>query len=55
MPFPEVRRVIYKKSPLDRVICQLKFPPVLRIDADMPVEFQDCIRREFPNYDEKSN
>lgn len=53
MLFPEVKRVIYKKSPLDQVICQLKFPPILRIDADMPVEFQDCVRREFPNYAEK--
>ena len=51
--FPEAKRVIYKKNPLDRVICQLRFPAILRIDAESPVEFQDRVRREFPNYAEK--
>ena len=54
MSFPKVERVIYKKNPLDRVICQLRFPPILRIDAESPVEFQDCVRKEFPYYSEKN-
>jgi len=54
MPFPEVKRVIYKKNPLDRVICQLRFPPILKIDAEIPAEFQDKVRTEFPNYSEKT-
>jgi uncharacterized protein (TIGR04255 family) len=53
MLFSEVKRVIYKKNPLDRAICQLRFPPILRIDAEPPVAFQDCVRKEFPNYSEK--
>ena len=53
MLFPEVKRVIYKKNPLDRVICQLRFPPILRIDVEPPVEFQDHVRKELPNYSEK--
>lgn len=52
MPFPEVKRVIYKKNPLDRVICQLRFPPILKIDAEIPAEFQDRVRKDFPNYSE---
>lgn len=54
MPFPEVKRVIYKKNPLDQVICQLRFPPILKIDADIPAEFQDSVRKDFPNYSEKT-
>lgn len=54
MLFPEVKRVIYKKNPLDRVICQLRFPPILRIDAETPVEFQDRVRKEFPYYSKKN-
>ena len=54
MLFPEVKRVIYKKNPLDRVICQLRFPPILRIDAEPPVKFQDRVRKEFPYYSEKN-
>jgi uncharacterized protein (TIGR04255 family) len=52
MPFPEVKRVIYKKNPLDKVICQFRFPPILKIDAEIPAEFQDKIRKDFPNYTE---
>lgn len=52
MLFPKVKRVVYKKNPLDQVICQLRFPPILKIDADIPAEFQDRVRKEFPNYSE---
>lgn len=54
MPFPETKRVIYKKNPLDQVICQLRFPPVLKIDAEIPADFQDRIREDFPNFKETS-
>ena len=54
MPFPEVTRVIYNKNPLDEVICQLKFPPILKIDTEIPVEFQEKVRAKFPMFSEKS-
>lgn len=54
MPFPIAQRVIYQTNPLEQVICQLRFPPNLRIDAEIPVNFQDRIRMEFPNYSETS-
>jgi len=53
MPFPEAKRVIFKKNPLDSVVCQLRFPPILRIDTEIPSEFQEAIRQEFPNYEEE--
>ncbi|MBC8182975.1 TIGR04255 family protein [candidate division KSB1 bacterium] len=52
MPFPEVKRVIYKKNPLHQVICQLRFPPILKVDAEIPSIFQEKIRGEFPNFKE---
>jgi uncharacterized protein (TIGR04255 family) len=54
LAFPEAERVIYAKNPLDRVICQLRFPPILRIDADIPAGFQERIRNRFPNFGEKA-
>ncbi|HID30265.1 MAG TPA: TIGR04255 family protein [Desulfobacterales bacterium] len=54
MPFREAKRVLYKKNPLDRVICQLRFPPILRIDAEIPAQFQERVRRQFPNFSEAS-
>ncbi|MCJ7654744.1 MAG: TIGR04255 family protein [Dehalococcoidia bacterium] len=53
MMFPEAPRVIYKKNPLDRVICQLRFPPILRIDTEVPAQFQERIRKDFPDFCEK--
>ena len=47
MPFPEVKRIIYKRNPLDKVICQLRFPPILKINTELPANFQDKIRKEF--------
>jgi uncharacterized protein (TIGR04255 family) len=54
MPFPEVPRVIYAKNPLDEVICQLRFPTILKIDTDLPAAFQDRIRARYPLYEAKS-
>ena len=53
MPFPERERVVYKKNVLDSVICQLRFPRVLRIAEKPPSEFQERIREEYPTYNER--
>lgn len=44
-------RVIYKNNPLENVLIQLKFPPILLIDSQKPEDFQDKIRKTFPYYD----
>lgn len=54
MPFPDSERIIFKKNPLVQVLCQLRFPPILRIDTDIPSEFQELVREQFPLYTEKS-
>jgi len=46
--FPASPRVIYEKTPLREVICQLRFPPILRVEAQTPADFQDRIRERFP-------
>jgi len=50
MTFPDSLRVIYEKNPLAEVICQLKFPRILRIDSELPAAFQENIRSEYPNF-----
>jgi uncharacterized protein (TIGR04255 family) len=52
MPFPDRGRVVYRRNPLEEVICQVRFPPVLKIDAEVPAGFQDRIRDEYPLYRE---
>lgn len=51
MPFPASPRIIYEKNPLVEVICQLKFPPILRIDADLPSAFQELVRESYPLFE----
>lgn len=43
-------RVRYKKNQLGEVICQLRFPEILTIEANIPVDFQEAIRADFPHY-----
>jgi uncharacterized protein (TIGR04255 family) len=35
---------------LGDVLCQLRFPEILAIEAKIPVDFQEAIRDEFPHY-----
>jgi uncharacterized protein (TIGR04255 family) len=52
VPFPDRGRVVYGQNPLEEVLCQLRFPPILKIDAGVPAGFQDRIREEYPLYRE---
>ena len=53
MPFPDRPRVVYDNNPITEVICQLRFPAILRVDQGDPVEFQDQIREHYPIYKEE--
>ena len=53
MVFPATDRVLYRTNPLKQVICQLRFPPILRIDSENAADFQDAIRQEYPLYSEE--
>lgn len=48
--FLDTQRVVYGKSQLVEVICQLRFPAILSIGAKDPVDFQERIRRDYPRY-----
>ena len=52
MPIPESQRVVYEKNPLDEVICQLRFPAILKIESQAPAGFQEAIRKEYPVFEE---
>jgi uncharacterized protein (TIGR04255 family) len=50
--FPEREDdVRLRRSPLREVVCQVRFPPILRIANEHPVEFQERIRKKFPQAD----
>jgi len=53
MLFPESERVLYKNNPLVEVICQFRFPTILRIREGPHADFQDMIRKDYPGYSEQ--
>lgn len=48
--FSNENRVKYRKNQLGDVICLLRFPEILTIEANVPADFQEVIRDEFPRY-----
>lgn len=46
--FPHHPDLPLEKPPLAEVICQVRFPPILRIARDEPSEFQERVRDRFP-------
>lgn len=48
--FSQEDRCLYRKSTLAEVICQLRFPEILTIGANLPVDFQEAIREDYPQY-----
>jgi len=54
VPLPDFQRVIYGRQPLEVVICQVRFPAILKIDTELPAAFQEAIRATFPVLTEKS-
>jgi uncharacterized protein (TIGR04255 family) len=51
-PFPDSERIIYAKNPLESVICQLRFPAILKISSEPPVGFQEVLRKDYPLFRE---
>lgn len=51
MDLPDFERVIYEKNPLIEVVCQLRFPPILKIGSQEPADFQDRVRVEYPLFE----
>jgi len=50
--FSSEERCIYSNHQLADVICQLRFPDILTIEANSPVDFQEAIRGEYPIFRE---
>ena len=51
-PFPDSERVIYGKNPLESVICQVRFPAILKISSEPPADFQEPLRKSYPLFRE---
>ncbi len=48
--FSRESRCRYRKNQLAEVICQFRFPEILSISNQDPVEFQEAIREEYPRF-----
>ncbi len=48
--FSRENRCHYSRNQLSEVICQLRFPEILAISAQVPDAFQEAIREDYPEY-----
>lgn len=53
--FSHETHCVYRTAPVAEVICQLRFPEILSISANLPVDFQEAIRCEYPVYQQKQD
>jgi len=49
--FPLQPDVQLENAPLSEVVCQVRYPPILRISTEEPTAFQERIRDRFPLVD----
>lgn len=55
MRIPEYERVIYERNPLIEVVCQIRFPVILKIAHEPPVSFQERVRKEYPEHETRTS
>lgn len=53
--FPVTSRVFFRNSPLSEVVCALRFPPLLKIEGELPAKFQERVRSIFPLFERAAN
>lgn len=53
--FSQEPRCRYERNQLGEVICQLRFPEILTIETNVPADFQEAIRRDFPIYSSRKD
>ena len=51
--FSPDERFLLKKNQLAEVICQLRFPEILKISTELPADFQEAIREDFPQFSQR--
>lgn len=51
--FPAVKEIPLVSPPLDEVVCQVRYPPILRISQEEPADFQELIRTSFPEFEKQ--
>ncbi len=46
---PETGPITYPRNFLQSVLCQIRVSPIFKIASDLPSEFQEAIRRDYPH------
>lgn len=52
MPIPSSERIVFQRHPIREVICQLRYPTILRLKTEPPAEFQERVQEDYPDYEE---
>lgn len=52
---PRVEPVEFERNFIKTVVCELRFPTLLELETQKPVNFQKALRKEYPLYEAKLN
>ena len=55
LAIPDAQHVEYPRNLIRQAICEIRFPTLLELDAELPIAFNKALRKEFPNYERGSN
>ena len=53
-PVSEVPSRYHRQNPLEYVVCEFRFPAILKIELEVPAAFQEAIRKEYPLFQENT-
>jgi uncharacterized protein (TIGR04255 family) len=55
LTLPSVERARFEKNFIKTAVCELRFPALLELEANPPVQLQKVLKREFPHYERQQS
>lgn len=50
LQLPTPARVRYARNTIRQVVCEIRFPTLLELETETPVQIQKALRKEYPGY-----
>jgi uncharacterized protein (TIGR04255 family) len=55
LTLPSAERVRFEKNFIKTAVCELRFPALLELEANPPVQLQKALKKDFPHYERQQS
>jgi uncharacterized protein (TIGR04255 family) len=55
LTLPSVERVRFEKNFIKTAVCELRFPALLELETNPPVQLQKALKKDFPHYERQQS